>query len=69
MVDNYGNVDVYRGYIEGDRLVFESMPGAAVRLPFTWDASSGPDVMTRRNEMALENGSRFLIEEYPLVPA
>lgn len=26
MADNYGNADVYRGYIEQDRLVFESCP-------------------------------------------
>ena len=39
MADNYGNTDVYRGYIEGDRLVFESMPNAPLRLRFTWDAS------------------------------
>lgn len=68
MVDNYGNADVYRGYIEGDRLVFESMPDAPVRLRFTWDAS-GPAVMTWQNEMALEDDSWFLIEEYPMVPA
>lgn len=68
MVDNYGNSDVYRGYVEGDRLVFESMPDAPVRLRFTWDASD-PDVTTWRNEMALEDGSWFLIEEYPMVPA
>lgn len=68
MVDNYGNSDVYRGYVEGDRLVFESMPDAPVRLRFTWDASD-PDVTTWRNEMALEDGSWFLIEQYPMVPA
>jgi hypothetical protein len=68
MVDDYGNADVYRGYIEGDRLVFESMPDAAVRLRFTWDASD-PAVTKWRNEMALEDGSWFLIEEYPMVTA
>src|SRR5206468_4008636 len=25
MVDNYGNAEVYRGHIDGDRLVFESI--------------------------------------------
>ena len=67
MADNYGNADVYRGHIEGDRLVFESMAGAGTRLRFTWDASD-PSVITWRNEMAVENGSWFLIEEYPMVP-
>jgi hypothetical protein len=68
MVDNYGNADAYRGSIEGDCLVFESMPDAPVRLRFTWDATD-PDFMTWRNEMAVEDGSWFLIEEYPMVPA
>jgi len=67
MADNYGNADVYRGHIDGDRLVFESMPDAPVRLRFTWDASD-PAVTTWLNEMALEDGSWFLIEEYPMVP-
>lgn len=67
MVDDYGNADVYRGYIEGDRLVFESMPDAPVRLRFTWDASR-PDVIVWRNDMAQPDGSWFLIEEYPMFP-
>jgi hypothetical protein len=65
MADNYGNTDVYRGYIEGDRLVFESMPDAPVRLRFTWDASDRTATMWR-NEMALPDGSWFLIEEYAM---
>jgi hypothetical protein len=68
MTDNYGNADVYRGYIEADRLVFESLPDAPVRLRFTWDASD-PTVTTWRNEMALSDGSWFLVEEYPMTPA
>jgi hypothetical protein len=67
MTDNYGHADVYRGRIEGDRLVFESLEGAAVRLRLTWDASD-PGVITWRNEMAAGDGSWFLIEEYPMVP-
>jgi hypothetical protein len=67
MVDNYGNADVYRGRIEGDRLVFESMPGSATHLRFTWDASD-PGVIKWRNEMAAGDGSWFVIEEYPMVP-
>ncbi len=67
MVDNYGHADVYRGHIEGDRLVFESMGETGPRLRFTWDASD-PDVTKWRNEMAVEEGSWFLIEEYPMVP-
>jgi hypothetical protein len=67
MTDNYGHADVYRGQIDGDRLVFESLESAETRLRFTWDASD-PAVITWRNEMALADGSWFLIEEYPMVP-
>jgi hypothetical protein len=67
MADNYGHADVYRGRIEGDRLIFESMRDAGPRLRFTWDASD-PDVITWRNEMAAPDGSWFLIEEYAMVP-
>ncbi len=67
MVDNYGHAMVYRGWIDGDRLIFESFDDATVRLRFTWDASD-PAVTLWRNEMAVGDGSWFLIEEYPMVP-
>ncbi len=68
MVDNYGNAMVYRGWIDGDRLLFESLADAAVRLRFTWDASD-PGVVLWRNEMAVGDGEWFLIEQYPMVSA
>jgi hypothetical protein len=68
MADNYGNTGVYRGWIEDDRLLFESMEGAGPRLRFTWDASK-PGVIMWRNEMALDDGDWILIEEYPMVPS
>ena len=67
MTDNYGHAEVYRGRIEGDRLVFESLEGAAARLRFSWDASD-PGVILWCNEMSLDEGSWFLIEEYAMVP-
>lgn len=65
MADNYGNSDVYRGWIEGERLVFVPVAEAGPRLRFTWDASA-PGRIRWRNEMGLEDGSWFLIEEYPM---
>jgi hypothetical protein len=67
MTDNYGHAAVYRGRIDGDRLVFESLEDAGVRLRLTWDASD-PDVITWRNEMTVGEGTWFLIEEYRIVP-
>ena len=67
MADDYSHADVYRGRVEGDRLVFESMRDARPRLRFTWDASL-PGVITWRNEMVAPDGSWFLIEEYTMVP-
>ena len=67
MTDNYGHAEVYRGRIYGDRLVFESIEGAAARLRFTWDATELGRI-TWRNEMAAGDGPWFLIEEYRMVP-
>ena len=68
MADNYGHADVYRGHIDGDRLIFESIADTGTRLRFTWDAAS-PGVINWRNEMSLGDGSWFLIEEYSMIPA
>ncbi len=67
MADNYGHTGIFRGRIDGDRLVFDSMEGTAVQLRFTWDASA-PGVITWRNEMSVGDGQWFLIEEYRMVP-
>ena len=67
MADNYGHADVFRGQIEGDRLIFESIAETGIRLRFTWDASD-PDIINWRNEMSAGGGPWFLIEEYPMVP-
>jgi hypothetical protein len=67
MTDNYGHAEVFRGRIDGDRLVSESLEGAAARLRFTWDTTD-PGVITWRNEMAAGDGPWFLIEEYRMVP-
>jgi hypothetical protein len=66
MADNYGHTDMFRGRIEGDRLVFESLQDTGPRLRLTWDASA-PGVIGWRNEMAPPDGSWFLIEEYSMV--
>jgi hypothetical protein len=58
---------VYRGRIDGDRLIFESLEDAGGRLRLTWDASD-PDVIIWRNEMTTGAGTWFLIEEYRMVP-
>ena len=68
MADNYGNTGVYRGRIDGDRLVFESLPGEAARLRFTWEIIDS-DLTLWRNEMAIGDADWFLIEEYPMVRA
>jgi hypothetical protein len=67
MTDNYGHAAVYRGQVDGDRLIFESLEDAGIRLRFTWDVSH-PDIITWRNEMTTGDGSWFLIEEYSMVP-
>ena len=58
---------MYRGHIEGDRLIFEPMTETGIRLRFTW-AASEPDIINWRNEMSAGDGSWFPIEEHPMVP-
>jgi hypothetical protein len=67
MVDNYGHAMVYRGWIEGERLIFESLDGASIRMRFTWDASDGSSIEWQ-NEMATPDGGWFLIERYEMHP-
>ena len=67
MADNYGHADIYRGRIDGDRLIFESIAEAGTRLRLTWDASD-LGVINWRNEILLEDRSWLLIEEYQMTP-
>jgi hypothetical protein len=64
MTDNYCHAGIYRGRIDGDRVVFESLAGEPARLRFTWDASD-PGVIIWRNEMSIDERSWFLIGRTP----
>ena len=67
IADNYGHAAVMRGRIERDRLVFETIDDAPVRLRMTWDASDPPR-LTWRNESSTEGRDWFLIESYTMTP-
>jgi hypothetical protein len=67
MADNYGRVGVMTGWIEGDRLIFESVEGSTAPIRLIWDISD-PQVITWRNEMAVGEDAWFLIEEYRMAP-
>ncbi len=64
--DNQGpNLGIYRGRIEGDRLVYESLDTALPRIRLTWllrDAAH----CTWRNEFTLDGSTWSLIEEYEM---
>jgi hypothetical protein len=66
IADNYGHADVMRGHIEDDRLVFETMVDAPVRLRLVWDFTDASDVRWR-NEMSVGGAPWFLVEEYHCV--
>jgi hypothetical protein len=66
LADCYGHTDVMRGAIRGDRLIFETMGDAPVRLRLTWDVA-GPDLVWR-NEMCMAGGPWTLVEEYRCRP-
>jgi hypothetical protein len=67
IADNYGHADVMRGWIEGDRLTFETIGGAPARLRLTWDLSD-PAGLVWRNEMSVSGGPWSLVEEYRCRP-
>jgi hypothetical protein len=63
-VDNQGpNLGLYRGRIEGDRLVYESADGGLPRIRLSW-IPDGPDDCRWRNEFILDGTTWTLIEEY-----
>jgi Protein of unknown function (DUF1579) len=65
--DNNGpNLAIYRGRVEGDRLVYESLQETLPRLRLTWILTD-PDHCTWRNEFTLDGQAWTLIEEYDMV--
>ena len=68
LADNYGHADVMRGWIEGDRLTFETIGEAPARLRLTWDLTA-PDRLVWRNELSIGGGPFALVEEYSCRPA
>jgi Protein of unknown function (DUF1579) len=61
--DNYGHAGVLGGRLAGDRLVFESPAGLAVRIRLTWDVRTA-DRLTWRNEISVDGGQWALVEQY-----
>lgn len=65
--DNNGpNLAIYRGWIDGDRLVYESLNASLPRIRLTW-ILAGPDHATWRNEFTLDGETWSLIEAYEMV--
>lgn len=65
--DNNGpSLAIYRGRIEGERLVYESLSDALPRIRLTWILTD-PDHATWRNEFTLDAQTWSLIEEYEMV--
>jgi hypothetical protein len=65
--DCYGNAGVMRGWVEGDRLTFETFDDVAVGIRLIWDLSD-PERMTWRNEASLGGSPWTLVEEYACTP-
>ncbi|MDD1676783.1 MAG: DUF1579 domain-containing protein [Methanomicrobiales archaeon] len=61
--DNNGVAFLFRGELDGDRLVMESMGEVPVKLRFTWDARD-PKGVAWKNEMSVGGAPWSLIEEY-----
>jgi hypothetical protein len=65
--DNQGpNLGLYRGRLDGDRLVYESLQDELPRIRLTWILDD--DTQCRwRNEFTLDGVTWSLIEEYEMV--
>ncbi|HSW41881.1 MAG TPA: DUF1579 family protein [Patescibacteria group bacterium] len=67
--DNNGpSLAIYRGRIDGERLVYESISDALPRIRLTWILMD-PHHATWRNEFTLDGETWSLIEEYQMVVA
>jgi hypothetical protein len=67
VADNYGHAQVLRGWIDGDRLTFESIGDAPVRIRLVWDASK-PEALRWTNEVSVEGADWVLVESYHCIP-
>lgn len=67
IADNYGHADVMRGWIDGDRLTFETIGERPVRLRLVWDLTD-PTGLTWRNESSVGGAPWTLVEEYHCTP-
>jgi hypothetical protein len=52
-----------KGWIDGDRLIFETVGDPPVQLRLMWDATDPRD-LTWRNEVSVQGGPWSLVEEY-----
>jgi hypothetical protein len=66
VADCYGHAEVMHGWIDGDRLTFESAGDPPLRIRLVWDATD-PDQLIWRNE-ASAGGPWTLVEEYRCLP-
>jgi hypothetical protein len=65
--DNNGpSLALYRGRIDGERLVYESLSADLPRIRLTW-LLANPDHGTWRNEITFDGETWSLIEEYEMV--
>jgi hypothetical protein len=67
LADNYGHAEVMRGLIDGDRLIFESVAEAPVRIRLVWDLTD-PNLLIWRNEMSVAGSPWSLVEQYDCRP-
>ena len=65
--DNNGHAEVMRGWIDGDRLTFETVGAPPVRIRIIWDVGD-PDATIWRNECSIGGGPWVLVEEYRCRP-
>jgi hypothetical protein len=68
IADNYGNADVLRGRIDGDRMIFESLGEGPPIIRLTWDVSQA-GVVLWQNELSLDGETWLPVEDYRITPS
>ena len=67
VADNYGHAEVLQGAIDGDRLTFETIGDAPVRIRLVWDATD-PSDLRWSNEVSVGGGEWSVVETYHCTP-
>ena len=68
IADNYGRAGLLRGWIDADRMVFESVGEQPPFIRLTWELTPHGSILWR-NEMSFDRAGWMLVEDYEIEPS